>query len=132
MVGISITGSSNNRQIRIDIDREGPAGVQITDCQNFSRTLGDELDEIDLFANKFVLEVSSPGLDRPIVSEDDVRRNTGRRVQISTKESIAGSREFRGVLLGMHQNVLRLRDDQNNEIEIPIEIVKLATQDISF
>lgn len=130
VVEVSVKGSSSHRLIRIDIDRVGPISVDLADCQKFSSALGQSLDEIDPVQNRFTLEVSSPGIDRPIVTADDVRRNTGRRIQVATNEPVAGRQDFRGVLVGMHENCLQMRDDEDNEIEIPMNAIGRASRDV--
>ncbi len=97
LVELTLKGSSGRRLLRVDIDRAGPHGVDLADCQGVSHVLGEALDEAGLLETSFVLEVSSPGVDRPIRSEDDYRRNTGRRIVLSTREPIGGRRSFRGV-----------------------------------
>src|SRR5262245_6074444 len=72
--------------LRVTIDRPGPSGVGIDDCQRFSGALERLLDERDPIEASYVLEVSSPGLDRPIQTDDDVRRNTGRRLEVEVRE----------------------------------------------
>ena len=75
-------------------------------------------------------EVSSPGLDRPIRTEDDYRRNSGRRLMIRTTEPIDGRTEFKGELLAREDGVVRLREASEEERTIPIETVLDARQDL--
>src|SRR5262245_59868173 len=63
--------------LRIDIDRPGPDGVGIRDCESLSRALDERLEQLDFFDAPYELQVSSPGIDRPIRSDDDLRRNAG-------------------------------------------------------
>jgi ribosome maturation factor RimP len=119
-------------RLRIDIDRAGPGGVGIDDCRQASHAVETLLDRADLVNGSYVLEVSSPGLDRPIRSDDDVRRNTGRRVVVLTHEPVEGRTSFRGVLLGLVGNELRLREDDGNEILISRDGISRAHQEIAF
>lgn len=118
--------------LRLDIDRPGPAGVGIEECQRVSHALAAALDETDLLSDSYVLEVSSPGIDRPIRTDDDVRRNTGRRVVIETGEPVDGRREFRGVLLGQEDGELRLSEEDGVEIRIPKDGIVSAHQELPF
>lgn len=118
--------------LRLDIDRPGPGGVRLEDCETVSRDLGASLDEQDLLKESYVLEVSSPGLDRPIRTDDDVRRNTGRRVVVETDEPVDGRRRFSGVLLGRAADALRLREDKGDEVLIPRPRILKAHQEIGF
>src|SRR5689334_2663577 len=87
-------------QLRIDVDRSGPAGVGLRDCEALSRALGAKLDELEGL-EAFELQVSSPGIDRPIRSDDDIRRNTGRAVRVEFRGPTGRVAEARGVLAGL-------------------------------
>ncbi|MDX1389600.1 MAG: ribosome maturation factor RimP, partial [Acidobacteriota bacterium] len=132
VVEVILRRQGRRSRIRIDIDRPGPGGVAIEDCRTVSRTIEGLLDDSDLIPGSYVLEVSSPGLDRPIRTDDDVRRNTGRRVVVTTREPVEGRTTFRGVLLGIDGNDLRLREDDAGEIAISRDGVAAAHQEIAF
>jgi ribosome maturation factor RimP len=116
--------------LRVTIDAPGVPGVAIEDCQRFSGALERLLDEHDVIEGSYVLEVSSPGIDRPIESDDDVRRNTGRRVEIDTREPVGGSRALRGVLLGLEGDSLRLRSDDGADVSVPRTLIARARQEM--
>jgi len=86
--------------LRIDIDRPGVPGVGLADCESFSRTLGDRIEDLTFFDAPYDLQVSSPGIDRPIRSDDDVRRNTGRPVWMELRDDNGKVQELRGTLTG--------------------------------
>jgi ribosome maturation factor RimP len=132
LVELTLRGSSKRRLLRVDIDRAGPRGVELTDCQLVSGLLGDALDEQDVLSEGYVLEVSSPGLDRPIRSADDFRRNVGRRVVLTTREPVSGRSRFVGVVAGIDGSDIRLRDDSDEEVKIGLEMVETARQEIGF
>jgi ribosome maturation factor RimP len=132
LVELSLRGPSRRRLLRVDIDREGPRGVDIDDCQRVSVALGEALESAGLLEDSYVLEVSSPGLDRPIVSPEDFRRNTGRRVIIRTRENVGARRQWRGVLLGLEEDRVRVRDDEVGEVVIGVEQLESARQDVEF
>lgn len=131
LVALTLRGSSRKRVLRLDIDRAGPRGLGLEDCQRISKKLGEALEETDLFQNSYVLEVSSPGIDRPIRTDDDIRRNTGRRIRVETTEPVEGRKEFAGVLLGGEANWLELRID-DTLVRIPRECIRVARQEASF
>jgi ribosome maturation factor RimP len=128
LVELAIIGAGKYRRIRIDIDRAGPDGVGIDDCKQVSRLLDERLDEIDLFKSCYTLEVSSPGLDRPIRTSDDIRRNTGRRIFVQTSELIAGHHEFKGLLLGCEDGHLRVSVKGTEPVLIPLTRISKASQ----
>ena len=133
LVDISIRGNSGRRLLRVDVDRCGPRGVDLEDCQRVSRALGDALDESDLISTHYTLEVSSPGIDRPIRTADDIRRNTGRRIRVDTIEPDAeGRREFRGILIGGEGGCLRLEEQAGQQVTIALDQVQLARQDVDI
>jgi ribosome maturation factor RimP len=132
LVDLALRGSGNRRWLRVDIDKSGPSGVDLDDCQLVSKTLGAALDEADPIGGSYVLEVSSPGADRPISSADDIRRNTGRRIIVTTEDAEEGQRSFRGLLLGEANGCLKLAEEGNGEIDIPLGKVRIARQDIGI
>ncbi|MBA4397053.1 MAG: ribosome maturation factor RimP [Syntrophus sp. (in: bacteria)] len=83
--------------IRIFIDREG--GVTIHDCSEISHQLGDVLNVHDVPPGPYTLEVSSPGLDRPLVRDKDFLKYRGSTVNIRLREKFAGSKHFKGELI---------------------------------
>jgi len=132
VVEVSLRGSTRRRVLRVDIDRVGASGVTLDDCQHVSHVLGEILDQTDILQGGYVLEVSSPGVDRPIRTLDDVRRNTGRRVRVEIHDPVAGQREVRGLLVGGSGSAIRLRDDAEQEIEIPLSGMVKVQQDVHF
>ena len=93
--------------LRILVDRPGSSkgqGVTIADCTQLSRELSDVLDVEDLIAERYRLEVSSPGLDRPLVKAKDFQRFSGQEAKIKTKEVVAGRKTFRGILQGLEDD----------------------------
>ncbi|MGE0787115.1 MAG: ribosome maturation factor RimP [Sandaracinaceae bacterium] len=125
--------------LRVIIDREGSeagpgAGVSLADCQAVSRDLGPALDVHDVVAGRYRLEVSSPGLDRPLVKESDFVRFAGREVKIKTREPRPDGRggerrSFSGTLLGIDDSaadgaMVRL-ECEGAELHVPFtEIAK--------
>src|SRR5262245_36182089 len=86
--------------LRIDIDRPGLPGVGLADCEHLSRALGDRIEDLAFFDAPYELQVSSPGIDRPIRSEEDLRRNAGRPVWMEFRDEEGGVRELPGKLIG--------------------------------
>jgi len=132
LVDVALRGSSANRALRVDIDRAGPTGVGLDDCQRVSAALGEALEDSELIESRYVLEVSSPGLDRPIRSEADFRRNTGRRVEVVTRGPWLGRTRFAGVLLGRTDDAIRIVDDELGEVRVPLEDVASARPEVGF
>lgn len=128
----TVFGRRGNRwYLRVDIDRAGATGVRLEDCERVSGALEAALDESGVVDDAYVLEVSSPGLDRPIRTDDDIRRNTGRTVVVETGEPVDGRRSFQGVLVGADRDALRLRED-GGETRVPRSLIVKAHQEIGF
>jgi ribosome maturation factor RimP len=95
-------GQGRHSLLRIDIDRPGVPGVGLADCETFSRALGDRIEELSFFDAPYELQVSSPGIDRPIRTDDDFRRNLGRPVWMEFRDEKGRVRELRGTLSAAH------------------------------
>lgn len=132
LVAAKLARAGNRWHIRLDIDRAGPVGVDLGDCQQVSEAVGAMLEERDLIPGRYVLEVSSPGIYRPIRTPDDVRRNRGRRVVVEMREPVEGRRSFRGVLLGLEDDCLRLHEDGGAEVRIPTAGILSARQEVAL
>jgi ribosome maturation factor RimP len=116
--------------LRIDLDRAGLPGISLDDCERASRAIEPEIDSLGLSQDSFELQISSPGVERPIVTDDDVRRNTGRPVRVETSEKVQGAVEFRGVLRGLSGKDLRIESATGEEIVVPRRAVASARQDV--
>ena len=107
VVEVDFRGGGKSRMLRIFIDK--PGGVTHQDCADLSRELGTILDVEDAIpGGSYVLEVSSPGLDRALRRAADYERFTGSRVKLTTREPIAGNRFFEGRLESFAQGRLTL------------------------
>ena len=97
LVEVELKGGGKARTLKITIDK--PEGVTHEDCANVSRDLSTVLDVEDAVAGgSYLLEVSSPGLDRKLLTEEDYRRYAGSRVKLMTREPVNGNRHFEGRL----------------------------------
>lgn len=121
--------------LRVVIDRPGSeaedgSGVTLADCQAVSRDLGTALDVHEAVHGSYRLEVSSPGLDRPLVRPADYQRFAGRRVKVVTDhlhpDGRGGERrKFVGTLLGLDEDTLRV-DFEGHELRLPLSDVAKA------
>ncbi len=116
--------------LRLTIDK--PAGVSLLDCQRVSEQVGAELDVEEFIPGSYILEVSSPGLDRPLSSEKDFCRFIGKLVVISTDEPIDGQRHFVGHLTAFQGDVATLVDARGAEHSIPRQRISKARLEVEF
>lgn len=109
--------------LRVFIDK--PGGVTLDDCQAVSHALGQRLDEADPIPNRYSLEVSSPGIERPLKRPADFERFAGLRVQIRTFAPLDGRRNFKGELVGLVEGAVVVRTD-TGQVAIPQDMVARA------
>lgn len=110
--------------LRVTIDK--PGGVDIDDCSLVSQLLGEKLDEMDPIPQQYRLEVSSPGLDRPLRTERDFQRFIGATVIIHTFAPVNGKKVFTGRLSDSHDGYIRLESSEGDIVEIPMAGVAKA------
>ena len=96
LVDVEYVKEAGTWYLRAYIDK--PGGIAINDCEVVSRELSDLLDQKDFIDDSYILEVSSPGLGRPLKKERDFARSIGAEVEIRTYRMVEGRKEFRGVL----------------------------------
>ena len=107
------TVPGGRRTLRVLIDK--PGGVTVSDCARFSRRLSDCLDLNQTMPGPYQLEVSSPGIERPLTSLDAMQRYAGRRVALATHEARAGRRNYEGELLGPAAGRAGVRTEDGQE-----------------
>jgi ribosome maturation factor RimP len=118
---------SGNAGCTVQIMAERPDGTMaIEDCEAVSRALSPALDVADPIETAYRLEISSPGIDRPLVRRSDFERFTGHVAKIEMNLAVDGRRRFRGVLLGTDGDRARLRRDdakagEDADVLLPIE-----------
>jgi len=123
--------------LRVQIDRPGPAGtaedsVSVDDCAHVSRELSAILDVEDVVPTAYTLEVSSPGLDRPLRRADDYRRFAGRLAKIVVREKIDGQGFFRGKLAGVDGTDVLIDADDRKTHRVPIDAITRANLEVEF
>ena len=123
-------GPRNNFVLRIYIDK--PGGVNHGDCETVSNQVGTLMDVEDLIPHKYTLEVSSPGIERGLYKRADYERFAGNRVRIKTQAPINGQRNFRGLLVGIDLDIVKLDADGSALIEIPYEDIVKANIEYQF
>ncbi|RMD71399.1 MAG: ribosome maturation factor RimP [Gammaproteobacteria bacterium] len=123
LVGVEYVTQSGRPTLRIYIDC--PGGIQVSDCQRVSEQVGALLDVEDPIAGAYNLEVSSPGLDRPLFTAPHFERFAGHRVKIRMRFPIQGRRRFTGILLGIQGDQVRLKEG-DREIFLPLEDIEKA------
>lgn len=131
LAGVTLFGRGKRALLRVVIDKEG--GVSLNDCEIFSRRLESMLDVEDPIAGPFTLEVSSPGLDRPLMKTEDFRKNFGKLVRIITRERIDNQTFFTGRLGEVRDDIISLLTSNGNKpVSIPVNIISKARLEIEL
>lgn len=109
LVEVEVKGGGGSRLVRLSVDREG--GVDLETITEVSRAVSPALDDEDPIDGSYTLEVSSPGVERPLRRPDDFRRAVGDRVAVKTHAEVDGERRHRGVLSDVGEDAVLLEVD---------------------
>ena len=127
--------------LRVLIDRPGPAAtadesVSVDDCASVSRDLSAVLDVEDVVPVAYILEVSSPGLDRPLRRADDYRRFSGRLAKVVLGEKVDGQTFFRGRLAGVDTTaggtIVTIEGEDGRPHRLPLDAIRRANLEVDF
>ena len=128
--------------LRVQIDRPGSSGataedsVSVDDCAKVSRDLSAIFDVDDVVPSQYTLEVSSPGLDRPLTREEDYRRFAGRRAKLVMKEKIDGQGYFKGTLGGVEdgpgEKIVLIEGEDRRTHRVPLNVITRANLEVDF
>ncbi len=126
LVDIEYVKEGSNWYLRVYIDK--PGGINVDDCELISRALSDKLDEEDFIDDAYILEVSSPGLGRPLKKDKDFDRSLGEDVEIKLYRMKDGTKDYRGFLKSYNKEEIVI-EDNDEEITFKrseIALVRLA------
>ena len=130
LVDVEFVSERGRWVLRIYMDKEG--GVTLDDCAEVSRELGDLIDAEDMIDFPYVLEVSSPGLNRPLKKERDFARSIGKLIKVTMLQPVNKRRNFTGRLSDVVEGMLRLSLDDNQHVELPLKDVEKARLKYEF
>ena len=129
LVRVSMSRGGGILQIMIEPADGRPMDVE--DCATLSSALSAVLDVEDPIPNEYTLEVSSPGIDRPLTRPKDYTRWSGHLARFETAQPIDGRRRFKGTLLGLDGDAVRLRLDDGKEALLPLSAITRAKLEIT-
>ncbi len=127
LVDVEYVKEGSNWYLRAYIDK--PGGITVDDCEVVSRRLSDLLDEQDFIDDAYILEVSSPGLGRPLKKDKDFARSIGEEVEIRTFRAVEHEKEFTGILRDFDKDKLVIELEDNVVMDFArdnIALVRLA------
>lgn len=123
LVDVEYVKEGKTRYLRIYIDKGGQ--MSLKDCEQLSRIISEKLDQQDPIKENYLLEVSSPGLDRPLKKPRDFQREKGKEVEIKLYQPQNGKKEMEGTLLG-------LNEEDEVEIDIQGEKMRIKRKEIAL
>lgn len=129
LVDIEFKKEGSNWYLRLFVDKTG--GITIEDCQLISEKLSEILDEADPIEQSYILEVSSPGLDRPLKTPEDFEKHKDYKVEIKLYAPINGKKKYIGKLIGLIDNQINL-EINNERIEIPLNAASSVRLYVEF
>lgn len=106
-------------------------GVNIDDCAEISRAINDSIDD-NLIQGQYTLEVQSPGLDRPIRTKDDYRRNLGNKVEVHLYKKVNDKKDFIGILTDYGDETVDIREESGETVTFDSKSISLMRQVIEF
>ncbi|MDR7811870.1 ribosome maturation factor RimP [Lacrimispora sp.] len=127
LVDVEYVKEAGNWYLRAYIDKEG--GITVDDCETISRRLGDWLDEKDFIADSYILEVSSPGLGRPLKKDKDFNRSIGKDVDIKLYKPLNKQKDFTGTLTSYDRETVTINQEDGIELVLnrpEIALIRLA------
>ncbi|MCP5361717.1 MAG: ribosome maturation factor RimP [Hyphomicrobiales bacterium] len=133
LVRVRYSGGEH-KTLQIMAERADNTGMTVDDCSRISRTVSALLDVEDPIPEGYRLEISSPGMDRPLVRPEDFERFAGQPAKITVRPAIDGRKHFKGILDGFEDNEVRLTIQEGNEtltIGLPYAQVSNARLNIS-
>ena len=130
LVDIELTGNRSRQVIRVYIEK--PGGVLLSDCVAVSRELGEFFDDKNVIENSYRLEVSSPGIERPLRKVQDFERYVGHRVRIRLKSKLEGKRRIVGKIVEVDDNIVRIISKDAQKASFSLADIAKANLDVDW
>ena len=130
LVDVEFVKEGSSYFLRVYIDK--PGGINLDDCQKMSELLSDKLDEVDPISVSYYLEVSSPGLDRPLKTDKDLKRNIGKDIEVKLYNNWNGKKIFVGILENFNEKEVIIMEEEMGEVNIPKESISIIRMAVKF
>lgn len=127
LVDVEYVKEGSNWYLRGYIDKDG--GITVEDCADVSRIFNDKLDEEDFIEDSYIMEISSPGLGRPLKKEKDYVRSMGKELEIRTYRAVEREKEFYGILTGYDADSVTIEIEDGSKMTFQksnIALIRLA------
>jgi len=130
LVDVEYVKEGGTWYLRAYIDK--PGGITVDDCELVNRALSDLLDQEDFIDDSYILEVSSPGLGRPLKKEKDFKRSMGEEVEIRTYRMVNKQKEFRGILSAYDKDTVTIVTEEEERLVLERENIALIRLAFDF
>lgn len=130
LVDVEFIKEGQHRYLRLYLDKE--TGISLDDCQEVSEYLSNRLDELDPIKESYYLEVSSPGIDRPLKRDKDFEKYAGELVEARLYHPIDSQKVIEGKLIGLKNNIIIIERETKGIIDIPRDKVALVKLLVNF
>ena len=127
IVDIEYVKEAGEYYLRVYLDKEG--GISLSDCELVSRELSEILDQKDPIKDNYFLEVSSPGVERPLKKVEDFIENINKNIYVSLYAQIDGEKEYEGILVSFSDHIATIKykfKTQYKEVQIPYDKIAKA------
>lgn len=128
LVDVEFVKEGQYRYLRVYMDKDG--GISLDDCKLVSDYLSEKLDSIDPIEENYFLEVSSPGIERPLKKDKDFIKYKGKLIQVKLYRPLEGQKLYEGILEGLKNDEVIMKIDDEKVIKIPRD--KIATAKLVF
>lgn len=130
LVHAEIVGAAKDRKVRVFIDK--PDGITHEDCVAVSRKVDEILEEEDFISTAYILEVSSPGLERGLYKLEDFEKFAGKLAKLKTYHAINNQKNYRGSIIGVEGEEVVFNDNTSGEVKIPHAAIAKANLEIDI
>ena len=130
LVDVEFVREGSNWFLRAYVDKEG--GFSVNDCEKVSREFSDLLDKEDFIEESYILEISSPGLGRPLKKDKDFERSLGEEVEVKLYKALEGQKEFSGTLEAYDADTVTLGFEDNTKATFERKNIALIRLAIDF
>lgn len=130
LVHVEVAGAQRSPTVRIFIDK--PGGVTVEDCSAVSHQVEAVLDAEDFIPSAYLLEVSSPGIERELYSLEDFKKFAGQNAKVKTRTAINGQRNFTGQIVAVEDEEIVFEDKTNGSVRFPYDAVTKAKLEVDF
>ena len=130
LVDLTFRKEGGRLMLRLLADKEG--GITVDECAHINRYLSEVLDQKNIINQRYTLEVSSPGLDRPLITSKDFHRVIGRQVRIITSIPINNSSDYSGFVRAVDEEAVTIETKDGETIRVPLDKITKAKEVIEF